>query len=134
MGTIRVVIVKVFAENSNQMCFVQHDNVIKTFSSDRADDALGVSVLPRGVRRRQYFLDSQISNATAKRCGSINRLEIVGLTVGVFPDRDIQMTHTPLQGLVVRGEQHVEMVAFDRAATIQDRHDVVIVIAGNREH
>ena len=65
MWTIRVVILEVFTENSNQMCFVQHDDVIETFSSDRADDALCVSVLPRGARRRQYFLDSQIGNATA---------------------------------------------------------------------
>ena len=50
--------------------------------------------------------------------GSINRLEIVGLAVRVFPDRDIKMLYAPLQGLSVRWEQHVEMIAFDRAATI----------------
>ena len=34
MWTIRVVILEVLTENSNQMCFVQHDDVIKTFLSD----------------------------------------------------------------------------------------------------
>ena len=47
------------------MCLVQDNDVIKAFSPDRAYDALCVSVLPRGARRRQYFMDSQIGNATA---------------------------------------------------------------------
>ena len=36
--------------------------------------------------------------------GSIDRLEIVGLAVGVFPDRHVKMTHAPLQRGFVRWE------------------------------
>ncbi len=47
------------------MCLVQDDDVIKALATDRADQALGVSVLPRGARCRQHFLDSQIGDPRA---------------------------------------------------------------------
>ena len=65
MRTIRVVVPEVATENSNQMYFVQHDDVIKTFTSDRAYDAFCVSVLPRGAWCSLYFLNSQIGNPRA---------------------------------------------------------------------
>ncbi len=65
MWPIRVVVLEVLTENSNQMCLVQGDDVIKALATDRADQALGVSVLPRGARCRQHFLDSQIGSPRA---------------------------------------------------------------------
>ena len=47
------------------MCLVQDDEVIEALATNRADQALGVSVLPRGARCRQHFLDSQIGDSRA---------------------------------------------------------------------
>ncbi len=113
-------------------------------SDPSVDSQIGWDGYVFNAETRQYLhalLIQDSMNAAVQRlclsvfiCGSIDRLEIVGLAVGVFPDRHVKMAHTPLQGLFVRWEQHVEMVAFDRTATIQDRHDVAIVIPGDREH
>ena len=65
MWPIRVVVLEVLTENSNQMCLVQDDDVIKALATNRADQALGVSVLPRGARCRQDFLDTQIGDSRA---------------------------------------------------------------------
>ena len=47
------------------MPLIEHDDVIKALTTNRADQALGVSLLPRGARCRQHFLDSQIGNPRA---------------------------------------------------------------------
>ena len=65
MWTIRVVVLEVLTENSNQMCLVQDDDVIKALATNRADQAFCVSVLPRGTWCRQHFLDSQIGDSRA---------------------------------------------------------------------
>ena len=65
MWTIRVVVLEVLTENSNQMCLVQDDDVIEALATNRADQALDVSVLPRGARCRQHFLDSHIGDSRA---------------------------------------------------------------------
>ena len=60
-----MVVIEVLTKNSNQMCLVQDDDVIKALATNRADQALDVSVLPRGARCRQHFLDSQIGDSRA---------------------------------------------------------------------
>ena len=47
MRAIQVGVLEVLTENSNQMCLVQNDDVIKALATNRVDQALGVSVLPR---------------------------------------------------------------------------------------
>ena len=42
-----VVIGSVILQNATQMRFVEHDQVIKAFATNRADEALDVAVLPR---------------------------------------------------------------------------------------
>ncbi len=65
MWPVRVIVLEVLTENSNQMCLVQDDDVIKALATDRADQALGVSVLPRRPRGRQHFRDSETGNPRA---------------------------------------------------------------------
>ena len=45
--TIRVIVFEVLTENSIQMRFAYYNDVIKAFTTYRAEKALGVSVLPR---------------------------------------------------------------------------------------
>ena len=73
MWPVRVVVLEVLTENSNQMCLVQDHDVIKSLAASRADRALGVSVLPRGARCRRAFLGSQIGNARANDIAVDNR-------------------------------------------------------------
>ncbi len=51
------------------------------------------SITNRGLNRR---CDTS-SRPSVFICGSINRLKIVGLAVGVFPDRHVKILHTPLE-------------------------------------
>jgi hypothetical protein len=45
-----VVVRKVAAQQTSEMPFVDHDDVIEAFASNRTDDALGETILPGAVR------------------------------------------------------------------------------------
>ena len=46
-----VVVGSVFLENATQLRFVEHDQLIKAFAPNRADEAFDVSILPGRSRR-----------------------------------------------------------------------------------
>ena len=58
MGPCRVVMRSVFLQDAPKMGLAPHDHVVKTLTSDRADCALDISVLPWRSRR-----DRAIANA-----------------------------------------------------------------------
>ena len=58
MGPCRVVIRSVFLQHTSKMGLAPHDHVVKTLTSDRADCALDISVLPWRSRR-----DRAVANA-----------------------------------------------------------------------
>ncbi len=58
MGPCRVVIRSVFPQDAPKMGLAPHDHVVKTLTSDRADCALDISVLPWRSRR-----DRAVANA-----------------------------------------------------------------------
>ena len=58
MGPCRVVIRSVFLQDAPKMGLAPHDHVVKTLTSDRADCALDISVLPWRSRR-----DRAVANA-----------------------------------------------------------------------
>src|SRR3990172_4029120 len=58
MGPCRVVIRSVFLQDAPKMGLAPHDHVVKTLTSDRADRALDISVLPWRSRR-----DRAVANA-----------------------------------------------------------------------
>src|SRR5262245_16193223 len=45
-----VVVREITAQQTSEMPFVDHNDVIKAFPSNRPDDALGEGILPRGAR------------------------------------------------------------------------------------
>ncbi len=47
MWAIRVVVLEVLDQETDQMLLSEHDDVIEALATDRADQALCVSVLPR---------------------------------------------------------------------------------------
>ena len=58
-----MVVVKILAENPQQMSFAEHDDVVKALTPDRADDPLGIRVLPGATRGNDHLLDSQRADA-----------------------------------------------------------------------
>src|ERR1700687_2596204 len=52
MRTHLVVVVHIRLQHMTKMPLAEHNNVVKTFSSDRTDQPLSISVLPWGDTRR----------------------------------------------------------------------------------
>jgi hypothetical protein len=63
MGPCRVVIRSVFLQHAPKMGPAPHDHVVKTLTSDRANCALDISVLPWRSRR-----DRAVANARRSLC------------------------------------------------------------------
>ena len=61
-----VIICKIQCQYSLQVDFVQHDHVIQTFSTDGADDAFSVGILPGRSRRSGDFVGSHAFDAVLK--------------------------------------------------------------------
>ena len=57
MRPASVVILKVRRQHTAQVTLIEDDDVIETFTADRADDALDIGVLPRRSRCRDDLLD-----------------------------------------------------------------------------
>ncbi len=60
-----MVILEVLSENPAQMPLAQHDEVIETFSSDRSDQPLGISVLPGRSGCGQHRCDAHAAKSFA---------------------------------------------------------------------
>ena len=45
---VDVIVGEVLSENSPKMLLVENDHVVETLATDRADQSLGVGILPRG--------------------------------------------------------------------------------------
>jgi hypothetical protein len=58
-----VVVGKVPAPQASEMPFVDHNDVIEAFPSNRPDDALGEGILPRGARGDEDLAHSQAFHA-----------------------------------------------------------------------
>src|SRR3981189_529825 len=48
-----VVIVHVRLQHVTEVALTEHNDVVKAFPSDRTDQPFGISILPRGARRRR---------------------------------------------------------------------------------
>ena len=66
MCSALVVVLEVCRQNSAQMTLIEDDDVIETFSTDRADDAFNIGVLPRRSRRGDDLLDGHRLNTIAE--------------------------------------------------------------------
>src|ERR1700719_3232178 len=63
-----VVIRSVILQNATQLRFVEHDEVVERFATDRSDEALDVAVLPRRAWRGRMIADPHCSNAMGVGC------------------------------------------------------------------
>ena len=63
MGSTPMIVAPVGREDAPEMRLVDDDHVIETLSSDRADQAFDVRILPRTRRRRDDFGDAHASQS-----------------------------------------------------------------------
>ena len=61
-----IVVVDVLPHNHAKMPFAEHDDVVEAFASNRADQPLGIRVLPRRMRRYDCLPDLQGLRLTRK--------------------------------------------------------------------
>src|SRR6476619_445337 len=70
-----VVVVRVRAQHMPQMALAEHDNMIKSLASDRADQSLGMTVLPRRSWRSRSVANAHRSKPTGI-CLAVNAVPI----------------------------------------------------------
>ena len=58
MGSGLLVVLEIRLENAAQSRFAQHNHVVKAVTADGTDQAFNVSVLPRGLRGRENFVNA----------------------------------------------------------------------------
>ena len=78
-----VVIGEVASENSCEMALVENNDVIQTLSSNAADNALDIRVLPRAPRCDGTFFHSQTTHAFSK----VVSIDGIAITQQVFRRR-----------------------------------------------
>ena len=61
-----MVISKIRRKHAAQVALVEYDEVIETLSTDRTNDALHISVLPRRARCSNNLFDAHHTNAIAE--------------------------------------------------------------------
>ena len=61
-----VVILKICRQHTAQVTLIEDDDVIETFATDRAGDALDIGVLPRRSRRGDDLLDGHRLDTSAE--------------------------------------------------------------------
>ena len=58
MSASPVIVREVRGEEASQVPLAENDDVIQAFAPDRADESLGEGILPRAVRGRENFTDT----------------------------------------------------------------------------
>jgi hypothetical protein len=80
MRSAAMIVLTVGLENASQMRLVQDDHVVETLSSNGADQAFHVRVLPGARRRGDDFADAQTSQSSVEHIAvdgvAISRLEV----------------------------------------------------------
>ena len=57
-----MIITKITRQNATEVRLIEDDNVVKTLTTDRANDPFGIWILPRRTRCGQDFLNSHRSD------------------------------------------------------------------------
>src|ERR1700693_3890926 len=61
MRAYLIIIFQVRQQHMSEVPLSEHNNVVKAFPSDRTDQPFGISVLPRGARRRRSIANAHWS-------------------------------------------------------------------------
>ena len=75
MGTQDVVVVDVVIQDAPQVPFTEDDQVVQAFAPDRADDSLGIGVLPGRLGRGEDLPDADRPDGPSK-CAAVSTIPI----------------------------------------------------------
>src|SRR4029077_7306399 len=85
MRAYLIIIFQVRQQYVTEMLLSEHNNVVKAFPSDRTDQPFGISILPRGARRRRPVADAYRSES-ANDDLAIGRVPVTNEIAGsLFP-------------------------------------------------
>jgi hypothetical protein len=103
MTADQVIVVQVARDDSPEMGFVNHDEVVQTVPADRSDHALHEWILPRALRRDEHFLDSYSAHAASEGI-SIGAIPIAEQVTGCLVKREglAELLNDPSRGRVGR--------------------------------
>src|SRR4029453_4231105 len=105
MRAHRVVILQVALEDVAQVLLACHQNVVQAFPADRADQALGIPVLPRRACRRRMIANAERANAT-NEYAAVTSIPITDQIRGPFSQPQAAVSwlaiHYPLLARYVR--------------------------------
>src|SRR5713226_738120 len=98
-----IVIRSVSLQNTVQVRFAEHDEVVESFATYRSDEPLNVAVLPRRAWRRGVIADSHCPNA-AGVCWAEGAVAVANRVTRCFvPGKGVShLTCDPLRGRIVR--------------------------------
>jgi hypothetical protein len=66
MSPRKMIVVQVRSEDSSEVSLVEHDDMFEALSTDTADQAFNVRILPWGSWRRDDFSDAHVADALAE--------------------------------------------------------------------
>ncbi len=75
MCSVVMIIFEIRRQNASQVILVQYDDMICTFSPDRADYPFNKRILPRFLRGRDYFFDAHVFHSITKE-NAIDRVPV----------------------------------------------------------
>ena len=81
MGAGLMVVTEIGRKRSLQMSGIQNNEMIESVSTDRADEPLGVRILPRTSRRREHLLSTQGGDPLAD-CLAVHPIPVANETAG----------------------------------------------------
>src|SRR5215510_4931855 len=99
-----VVVREITAQQTSEMPFVDHNDVIEAFPSNRPDDALGEGILPRGARGDEDLAHPQVFHPPCERV-AVDGIPIADQVRGrsLFREALDQLVSGPGGGGVVGG-------------------------------
>ncbi len=83
----------------------------------------GTFALAEAVRALEHFVASALEYLLGRPA---NALEVVGLSIGVFPYQHVDITHAPIARSLVRGEEHIQPHSLDGPSDIEHRNNSAV--------
>ena len=85
-----VIVGSVFRKDSPQVLCVEHDQMIRAFTSDRPDQALNISVLPRRAERGRSVPNAHRSHVSFERTAKCSVIVANEIRRCAVPRRQVQ--------------------------------------------
>ena len=76
-----VIVGEVGFQDTEQVALAENDDVVEAFQTDRADETLGIGILPGGLGRGEHFLDAHALHSIAE-CLAVDTVAVANHVLG----------------------------------------------------